>query len=75
MSGLTVKLRKCSFAKAEVKFLGKGRTKPEEAKVKSFSTPINKKNLRSFMGLVGHYRKFYCCTALMNLTKKNVLKN
>ena len=56
--------------------MGNMRVKPEEAKldaVKNFSIPQGKKEVRAFLGLTGHYRKFIqgYATPLTDLTKKN----
>ena len=83
-AGLTVKLWKCTFAKEEVSFLGhtvgKGKLKPQEAKVnavKTFITPKSKKDLRCFLGLVGYYRHFIknfssIAAPLTDLLKKGI---
>ena len=64
-AGLTVKERKCSFGKASCEYLGYivgSRTvQPMEGKVASiteFRRPKKKKEVRSFLGMCGYYRKF-----------------
>ena len=50
--------RECSYLGHIV---GRGRVRPEEAKVatiRSFHTPVKKKDIRSFLGLAGYYRRF-----------------
>lgn len=63
--GLKIKLRKCHWAQAEVKFLGHIVTRtgirksPEYVqKVKDFPRPTTVKELRGFLGLVNFQRKF-----------------
>ena len=64
-AGLTVGLKKCSFGRREVAFLGyivsdKG-IRPDPAKVaaiKAFKIPTSLSELRSFLGLAGQFRKF-----------------
>lgn len=60
-----VKLTKCSFAKQQLTYLGhivsvQGvATNPSKIKtVKEWPQPQNVKDLRSFLGMVGYYRKF-----------------
>ena len=62
---LKLKPTKCSFAKDTVKFLGhiitpKG-ISPDTTKVtlvQNFPTPITTKQVKSFLGLAGYYRRF-----------------
>lgn len=63
--GVTLNKRKCSFAQSTIKFLGvivtEGTIKPDQSKVeaiRNFPRPVNKKDLRSFLGLLNFYRKF-----------------
>ncbi len=63
--GLRLKASKCKLFQREVKFLGhvvseKGiSTDPDKtAAVTNFSIPRNIKDVRSFLGLTGYYRKF-----------------
>ena len=63
--GLKVKLTKCSFCKKEIKYLGhivsdEGvKVDPEKTDtVLKAPIPTNKKELRSFLGLLNYYRKF-----------------
>ena len=62
---LHVKLSKCNFGEEEVEFLGHlvgaGRIKPDPSKLKTVSewpTPKTPKDIRSFLGLAGYYRRF-----------------
>ena len=62
---LTVKPSKCSIAYTNVEFLGhkigNGELRPMQdklEKIKSAPRPENKKQMRSFLGLCGYYRKF-----------------
>ena len=76
--------KKCKFAVQEVTYLGHVLSpegiKPNPDKVKaiaSFPTPTKMKQLRSFLGMIGYYRKFisgFGVTAkvLYDLTKKDV---
>lgn len=64
-----VKLSKCSFAKTELAYLGH---------VKDWPTPTSAKDIRSFLGLVGYYRKFVhgfgaISKPLTNMLKKGAL--
>ena len=81
-SGLRLKLTKCHFAKKEIEYLGhiiseKG-VSPDKNKiisVRDFPTPLNVKQLQSFLGLANYYRKFIRAFAekvhpLTELTKK-----
>ena len=83
-NGLKVNFEKCDFFKEEVELLGhtlstKG-IKPMNSKIKVIANwlpPSNLKQLRSFLGAIGYYRKFISHFAqiakpLYDLTKKNV---
>ncbi|XP_028253710.1 uncharacterized protein LOC114429061 [Parambassis ranga] len=65
VAGLTINPQKCAIAKKEVEYLGYvigfGRIKPQVGKVEAiqnFPAPTTKKKVKSFLGLVGWYRKF-----------------
>jgi hypothetical protein len=80
-----VKLSKCAFAKREISYLGfvisdKGvSTCPGKIKaVLEWPVPTNVKELRSFLGLAGYYRKFVqnfgiIAKPLTNRLRKNML--
>ncbi|XP_041482248.1 uncharacterized protein LOC121429309 [Lytechinus variegatus] len=82
-SHLTARPSKCHAACSSVEFLGhivgQGEVKPTPEKIKqvlSSSRPTTKREVRSFLGLVGYYRKFIpnmatIATPLSDLTKKN----
>ena len=64
-AGLKLKPSKCHFLRKEVAFLGHVvssdgiKTDPEKVKaVKTWPVPQNIKELQSFLGLAGYYRKF-----------------
>lgn len=80
-----VKLSKCSFVKNQINYLGhvisKGSVATDPSKIQAvlnWSQPANVKELRSFLGLAGYYRKFVKFFAVLarpltDLLKKNVL--
>ena len=64
-ASLTLNLAKCEFGKAVVTYLGKqvgrGEVRPIAGKIEaidSFPTPKTRRQLRSFLGMVGYYRTF-----------------
>ena len=81
-AGLTVKPRKCQLGMTKCIYLGHivggGQVEVETAKVQAiqeFGVPRTKKEVRSFLGLTGYYRKFipsYSSVAspLTDLTRK-----
>jgi len=81
-ANLTARPSKCSIGYASLEclghFVGDDKLKPHPDKVKSITDaqrPVTKKQVRSFLGLVGFYRKFipnFACIALplTDLTKK-----
>ena len=83
VAGLTVKKRKCQFGMAECLYLGhsvgSGKVRPEDVKVRAvreFGIPKTKTQVRSFLGIMGYYRKFitqYASLAapLTDLTRKS----
>ena len=83
-AGLTLKLKKCNFGVSECTYLGhrigRGGVLPENSKVKAIQgmpIPRTKKQVRSFLGMVGYYRRFIPHFAtkaepLTNLTKKGL---
>ena len=86
-AGLRVKERKCSFAKNKCVYLGyvvgSGTIESMECKVlavQRFTQPRTRKQVRSFLGLCGYYRKFIpefslVASPLSDLTKKNMSKS
>jgi hypothetical protein len=63
-AGLTIKLSKCEFCKEKLKYLGfivdRDGLRPDPEKIKcivEYPRPNNLKQLRSFLGMVGFYRK------------------
>jgi len=83
-AGLTLKRTKCVFATAQVEFLGHtvglGQVAPRQKTVQAllhFPRPTNRKQLRSYLGLAGYYRKFIphfadLAASLNNLLRKGV---
>ena len=79
---LYAKMTKCSFFQQEMDYLGHvvgiNGVKPDLAKIKAikeWKQPKNVKELRSFLGLAGYYRRFIqdfakIATPLTNLTQK-----
>jgi hypothetical protein len=79
-----VKMSKCTFAARSISYLGhvissEGvQTDPQKVTaVVTWPTPTNTKELRSFLGLAGYYRKFVkhfgiISKPLTNLLKKNI---
>ena len=75
-------MTKCLFFQQEVDYLGHivgiNGVKPDPAKIKAikeWKQPKNVKELRSFLGLVGYYRRFIqdfseIAAPLTNLTRK-----
>lgn len=64
-ANLTINLAKCDFGKATVIYLGKvvgqGCIRPIDAKVDAidkFPTPVTRRELRRFLGMMGYYRGF-----------------
>ena len=64
-AGLVINPRKCHIAKTEVEYLGYviggGVIRPQLSKIDalaSYPPPVTKKKVRSFLGLVGWYRRF-----------------
>ena len=62
---LSMKLSKCHFFTKEIQYLGRilgmERIKPVPAKteaIEAMHPPVNPKQVRTFLGLVGYYRKF-----------------
>ena len=82
-SGLTLNVKKCSFAKPEVKFvghvIGSGRHRPDERKlatVMDLSRPITKRDVRRVLGFFSYFRAYIPNAAdlthvLSNLVAKN----
>lgn len=81
-AGLTVKPSKCILGYFQLPFLGhtigNGCISPDPGKIESIkecSRPSSKKQIRSFLGLVGYYRKFIpnfstIAAVLTDMTKK-----
>jgi len=81
-ANLHVKLSKCQFGQLQVHYLGhvigQGKLGPDENKiiaVKNYQTPVTKKDVRAFLGLVGYYHRFVphfasIAAPLTNLTKR-----
>ncbi|UYV71031.1 hypothetical protein LAZ67_8001473, partial [Cordylochernes scorpioides] len=64
-NNIKLKLKKCSFAKQEIRYLGHiighNKIKPDPEKTKAineFPQPKTVKQVRQFLGLAGYYRKF-----------------
>ncbi|CAM5150134.1 unnamed protein product [Natator depressus] len=81
-AGLTVKAKKCQIGLNRVTYLGhqvgQGTISPLQAKVdaiQKWPVPKSKKQVQSFLGLAGYYRRFVpqysqIATPLTDLTKK-----
>ena len=81
-AGLTIKEKKCTFASGSCDYLdyvvGSGTVRPISAMVaaiKDYAAPQTKKDVRTFLGHCGYYRKFIAdfatvATPLSNLTRK-----
>ncbi|RXN24948.1 hypothetical protein ROHU_005997 [Labeo rohita] len=82
-AGLTINTTKCSWAQEEVKYLGyllgHGQIRPQVEKLKAIrniARPQTKRQVRSFLGLIGWYHRFIphfasLATPLTDLTKKS----
>ena len=82
--GLRLKLTKCSFARLSIGYLGyivsRQGVSPNPSKVKAiseFPAPKNVKQLSTFLGMAGYYRRFIRTFAakvhpLLRLTRKTV---
>jgi hypothetical protein len=72
-AGLKLNLKKCSFLKTEIEYLGhhigSGGITPgmkKTAAVNNFKRPTSVHEVRQFLGLAGYFRKFFRGFALVN---------
>ena len=80
--GMTLKFSKCQFGKAKVKFIGhivgSGTRSVQHDKVEAISEipePVNKKQLRSFLGMCNLYRTYVPWFSDIALPLTNLTKN
>jgi len=80
-AGLTINWRKCQFLRQRVEFLGhvieNGRVGPSEHKteaVRKFPEPNSVKQVQSFLGLSGYFRKFVPQYSVIARPLTNLLK-
>jgi len=80
-AGLTLSRKKCQFAAAELDYLGHhiglGQVRPRIKKVEAllaYPVPTNRKQLQSFLGLAGYYRKFVPNFAQISVVLSDLLK-
>lgn len=80
-AGLVINWQKCKFLRKRVEFLGhileSGYVSPSERKieaVKNFPEPTNIKQLQSFLGLSGYFRKFVPQYSLIARPLSDLLK-
>ena len=73
-AGLRAKPAKCQLGRRQCVYLGhlvgNGEVRPQKGKIKAvadFSRAVTKKNVRSFFGLTGYYRKFVPDYAIVTL--------
>lgn len=79
-AGINLNVKKCEWARQETRYLGyhlgKGQLKPQVDKVEAIrrsSRPRTKKEGRSFLGLVGWYRRFIPDFAIIAAPITNLL--
>jgi hypothetical protein len=80
-NSLTAKRTKCTFAASQVEYLGhiisaKGvATDPTKAKaIRNWSLPKSVTHLRSFLGLMGYYRRFVQDYGIIRMPLHSLLK-
>ena len=80
--GLCINWKKCKFLQPQVEFLGhvigNGQVGPSPSKVKAvqaFPEPAKKKDVQSFLGLTGYFRKFVKNYAGIAYPLSDLLKN
>lgn len=79
--GLDINWKKCNFLQTKIEFLGhiieNGMTRPTDNKteaVTKFRQPENVKQMQSFLGLTGYFRKFIRNYALIARPLSNLLR-
>lgn len=80
-AGLIINWKKCSFLRSRVEFLGHivegGRVYPSERKIEAvqkFPEPGNVKQVQSFLGLSGYFRKFVLRYSIIARPLSNLLR-
>ncbi|GBN06811.1 Retrovirus-related Pol polyprotein from transposon opus [Araneus ventricosus] len=80
--GLELNLKKCNFLKSKIEFLGyiieNGKISPsldETVAVRNFPQPKSVKQVQSFLGLTGYFRKFIQNYALVAKPLSDVLRD
>lgn len=80
--GLDIKTEKCQFLKKRVNFLGyiveNGKIQPSDEKtkaIKNFPEPKTIKQVQSFLGLTGYFRKFISSYSLIAKPLSDLLKS
>ena len=81
-SGLTLNIKKCSFAKPEVKFIGhvigSGRHRPDERKldtIMDLSRPITKRDVKRMLGFFSYFRAYIPNAAELTHVLSNLITN